>query len=187
MIGSGVGKSGSPAPKPMTFSPAAFSALALASTASVADSLMAAMRAEMRPTAPSSRGGTPDRARRQFRPETGRIRRKTSPLPVGRPPSLASDHARRLAGLAPGAPGSRARCSPRLRCWSAGFVVGVGAPGRGGDDRYSPPEAFILVDAGTGAVITARHLHEALPPASTVKIMTALVAVERLPRARRSA
>src|SRR5260221_4224694 len=44
----GVGKSGSPAPKPITFSPAAFSALALASTARVADSWMAAMRAEMR-------------------------------------------------------------------------------------------------------------------------------------------
>src|SRR4051794_2080422 len=44
----GVGKSGSPAPNPMTFSPAAFSALAFASTASVADSWMAAIRAEMR-------------------------------------------------------------------------------------------------------------------------------------------
>ena len=40
----GVGKSGSPAPKPITGSPAAFSALALASTASVADSAMAARR-----------------------------------------------------------------------------------------------------------------------------------------------
>jgi len=44
-----------------------------------------------------------------------------------------------------------------------------------------PPEAFILVDAGTGAVITGRNMHKALPPASTAKIMTALVAVERLP------
>ena len=42
---SGVGKSGSPAPNPMTFSPCAFSALALASTASVADSAIAASRA----------------------------------------------------------------------------------------------------------------------------------------------
>ncbi len=45
---SGVGKSGSPAPKPITFSPLAFSALALASTASVADSAMAARRADVR-------------------------------------------------------------------------------------------------------------------------------------------
>ena len=44
----GVGKSGSPAPKPMTGSPAAFSAFALASTASVADSAIAAMRRETR-------------------------------------------------------------------------------------------------------------------------------------------
>src|SRR6478672_7974968 len=47
-IGSGVGKSGSPAPKPMTGRPAAFSALALASTASVADSAIPPMRAETR-------------------------------------------------------------------------------------------------------------------------------------------
>ena len=38
---SGVGKSGSPAPKPMTASPWACRALALASTASVADSAIA--------------------------------------------------------------------------------------------------------------------------------------------------
>src|SRR3954462_12336439 len=44
----GVGKSGSPAPKPITGRPAALSALALASTASVADSAMPPMRAEMR-------------------------------------------------------------------------------------------------------------------------------------------
>src|SRR5580698_5947197 len=42
----GVGKSGSPAPKPMTGLPAALSALALASTASVAASEMAELRAE---------------------------------------------------------------------------------------------------------------------------------------------
>src|SRR5215218_10317260 len=45
---SGVGESGSPAPKPMTFSPLAFKALALASTARVADSAMAARRADVR-------------------------------------------------------------------------------------------------------------------------------------------
>src|SRR4029450_11797259 len=44
----GVGKSGSPAPNPITSSPAVLSAFALASTASVADSAMAATRAEMR-------------------------------------------------------------------------------------------------------------------------------------------
>ena len=44
----GVGKSGSPAPKPITGSPAAFSAFALASTARVADSAMAPTRCEIR-------------------------------------------------------------------------------------------------------------------------------------------
>src|SRR6478609_1206553 len=48
MIGAGVGKPGSPAPNPMTFSPAAFSALALASTARVADSAMAPTRSDTR-------------------------------------------------------------------------------------------------------------------------------------------
>ena len=45
---SGVGKSGSPAPKPMTLSPWALRALALASTASVAEGETAAIRAEIR-------------------------------------------------------------------------------------------------------------------------------------------
>ena len=62
----GVGKSGSPAPKPMTGSPAAFRALAWASTARVADSVMAATRRERRSRAMagcflvgSGAGGTP--------------------------------------------------------------------------------------------------------------------------------
>src|SRR5256885_2009434 len=45
---SGVGKSGSPAPKPMTSSPASFRALARASMARVADSSMPPMRADTR-------------------------------------------------------------------------------------------------------------------------------------------
>src|SRR4051794_34704335 len=47
-MAAGVGESGSPAPKPATSSPAAWRALALASTASVADSVMASTRREMR-------------------------------------------------------------------------------------------------------------------------------------------
>src|SRR5438105_15806284 len=43
----GVGKSGSPAPNPTTSTPAAWSAFALASTASVADSVMAPTRREI--------------------------------------------------------------------------------------------------------------------------------------------
>ena len=47
-IWAGVGKSGSPAPKPMTCSPAACNALALASTARVAEGATAAARREIR-------------------------------------------------------------------------------------------------------------------------------------------
>jgi D-alanyl-D-alanine carboxypeptidase len=43
-----------------------------------------------------------------------------------------------------------------------------------------PPKAQIVVDATTGAVLAGDHIHDALYPASLVKIMTALVAVERL-------
>src|SRR6056297_603344 len=49
----GVGKSGSPAPKPITFSPAACNALALASTARVAEGAIAESRSEVRFTSAS--------------------------------------------------------------------------------------------------------------------------------------
>lgn len=42
------------------------------------------------------------------------------------------------------------------------------------------PKADIVVDAATGEVIIGDHVHAALHPASTAKIMTALTAVERL-------
>lgn len=42
-------------------------------------------------------------------------------------------------------------------------------------------EAWILVDADTGAVLDAEQERVALPPASTIKLFTALVAIERLP------
>jgi D-alanyl-D-alanine carboxypeptidase (penicillin-binding protein 5/6) len=61
----------------------------------------------------------------------------------------------------------------------SGFVVSLGQPASGAEGT-PPPHAFVVVDAATGAVLTSRDLHEALPPASTAKIMTALVAVERL-------
>jgi len=43
------------------------------------------------------------------------------------------------------------------------------------------PKASILVDADTGAVIEARNVHEALPPASVTKIVTGLATVSALP------
>src|SRR5688500_1762815 len=57
----GVGKSGSPAPKPTTLSPAALSAFALASMAKVADSATAPIRVEIRPM-PAMLSHVPDAA-----------------------------------------------------------------------------------------------------------------------------
>ena len=74
----GVGKSGSPAPKPITFSPCALSALALASTARVADGAIAARRSETRFTAPHAAT-----SRSRF-PATNRL---SDPCPV--PPDPA--------------------------------------------------------------------------------------------------
>jgi len=64
---------------------------------------------------------------------------------------------------------------------AVGTWVGVAEIPARADPGTPPPQAYILVDAGTGAVLAARNIHEALPPASPAKIMTALVAVERLP------
>lgn len=50
-----------------------------------------------------------------------------------------------------------------------------------GHDADVHPEAWILVDADSGAVLSAHNDHEALPPASVVKVMTALVALEEAP------
>lgn len=44
-----------------------------------------------------------------------------------------------------------------------------------------PPAAWVLVDADTGAVIDAHDARTPRLPASTVKLFTALVAVQRLP------
>jgi D-alanyl-D-alanine carboxypeptidase len=48
---------------------------------------------------------------------------------------------------------------------------------------YTPPEpgAWVLVDADTGAVLDGRAAREPTLPASTIKLFTALVAVQRLP------
>ena len=46
--------------------------------------------------------------------------------------------------------------------------------------QLPPPKAQIVVDATTGAVLAGDHVHDALPAASLTKIMTAVVASERL-------
>jgi serine-type D-Ala-D-Ala carboxypeptidase (penicillin-binding protein 5/6) len=64
----------------------------------------------------------------------------------------------------------------------AAFVTFVNvAPAAHAEPQSAPPKAYILVDADSGAVLGASHEHDALPPASTSKLMTALTAVERLP------
>lgn len=47
--------------------------------------------------------------------------------------------------------------------------------------QVAPAEASILVDADTGAVISQQNVHTPLPPASTIKVVTAYIAAERLP------
>ena len=43
------------------------------------------------------------------------------------------------------------------------------------------PTAYLVADAGTGAVLAAKNEHAAMLPASTIKILTALAVLERLP------
>src|SRR5262249_52343321 len=158
---SGVGKSGSPAPKPMTSTPPAFSALALASTASVADSAIAAIRAEMRAGVVSTSPwwhATPRGNRTCAAP------RPSLNPPMHRRPSVA--------------------CAALVVLLAALIAAALVAPAGAGATRVGapqspPPQAFIVVDARSGAVLAAGHEHAALPPASVAKIMTAVTAVER--------
>src|SRR2546423_13142772 len=64
-------------------------------------------------------------------------------------------------------------------------IVGLAPTAPAGAQAAPPPgahpaKAWILVDADTGKVLDAFDEHEALPPASTTKLMTALVATEKL-------
>ncbi|MGQ0823672.1 MAG: D-alanyl-D-alanine carboxypeptidase family protein [Actinomycetota bacterium] len=56
----------------------------------------------------------------------------------------------------------------------------AGAVARPGQAQSPPPTAYIVVNTTSGDVLEAGNEHEALPPASTAKIMTALTAIERL-------
>jgi D-alanyl-D-alanine carboxypeptidase (penicillin-binding protein 5/6) len=75
-----------------------------------------------------------------------------------------------------------------LLCLVTLIVVGGPRPAPAGAQAAPPPtqpvpaKAWILVDADTGKVLDAFNEHEAMPPASTQKIMTALVATEKLGR-----
>jgi len=64
-------------------------------------------------------------------------------------------------------------------------LAALASPGPAGarprQAQSPPPQAMVLVNADTGQVLLADNEHEALPPASTAKIVTALAAIERLP------
>jgi D-alanyl-D-alanine carboxypeptidase (penicillin-binding protein 5/6) len=49
----------------------------------------------------------------------------------------------------------------------------------GADDPVLPAKAYVLIDATTGQVLYAYHGDEQLPVASTTKILTAILALER--------
>jgi D-alanyl-D-alanine carboxypeptidase (penicillin-binding protein 5/6) len=72
-----------------------------------------------------------------------------------------------------------------LLCLMTVMTVGLVGPAPAGAQAAPPPgahpaKAWILVDADTGKILDAFDEHEALPPASTTKLMTALVATEKL-------
>jgi len=56
-------------------------------------------------------------------------------------------------------------------------ATAAGAPGQ----EAGEPRSFILVDADSGAILEAKNAHEPLPVASTVKLMTAITALQRIP------
>jgi serine-type D-Ala-D-Ala carboxypeptidase (penicillin-binding protein 5/6) len=69
-----------------------------------------------------------------------------------------------------------------LPCLVAGLIGVGGTPAAGARRAETPPaRAWLLADADSGAVLAARDEHATLPPASTVKLMSALVALEKLP------
>jgi len=79
-----------------------------------------------------------------------------------------------------------------LLCLVTLVLSGAARPAPAGAQAATPPgpppgqpfpaKAWILVDADTGKVLDAFNEHEALPPASTQKVVTALVAAEKLGR-----
>ncbi len=62
-----------------------------------------------------------------------------------------------------------------------GLLLAEPAFAHEGHDGGDHPDAWVLVDADTGIVLDAHNEHEALPPASVVKLMTALTALEQAP------
>ena len=91
-------------------------------------------------------------------------------------PSAGSSRAQRVATKAP-APARSVSAAPQVHKRSP-ILLTVRRPLARGLTITAP--AGILVDRSTGTVLWAKHPHERLPIASTTKIMTAVVALERL-------
>ncbi|MGZ8764942.1 MAG: D-alanyl-D-alanine carboxypeptidase family protein [Acidimicrobiia bacterium] len=67
---------------------------------------------------------------------------------------------------------------------AASIALGAGAAGAAGRPVVADepqPLAFLVADVDTGAIIAVRNEHEALPPASAMKLVTALAGLEALP------
>ena len=193
----GVGKSGSPAPKPITGSPAAFSAFALASTASVADSAMDAMRRETREpwvTAPSWHGHLHRTVTPPTRPPRppGRAPDRMCPGDPDRPAPIASQsddasrpiRARALARLTATVAATvallvpaTAAAAPSAPAPSTPTTPPVTAP----PPATQSPQSYVAVRRRHRR--DRRRVNEHVPhlTASTIKMLTALVALERLP------
>ncbi len=60
-------------------------------------------------------------------------------------------------------------------------AVSAGAAGHPAVPDEPQPLGFLVADVDTGAIIAAHNEHQALPPASAMKLVTALAGLERLP------
>lgn len=71
-----------------------------------------------------------------------------------------------------------------ILCCLTTLVVGPLATSGGATTTTAaapPPHAWLVADAGSGAILESHNAHVAYSPASTTKVMTALTAIERLP------
>ncbi len=77
---------------------------------------------------------------------------------------------------------SRRTAAAVLMCASVSFfgAATTTAPAEAVEPTTPEPAGWILVDAGTGNVLASRDAHTPRPPASMVKIVTALTALDRL-------
>jgi len=117
---------------------------------------------------------------------------------LGTPPARAAPTAARplAAAAAPGAPtrhgsagghaapGRQAAQPARLDVGGArlaGSGVAVSYPARGARPLPNvPAAAYVIADARTGQVLAARDAHGEFPPASTLKVLTAITLIPRL-------